>query len=77
MKAQKMFEALGYEIQPIKEYRTKCFRKYKKDKYNIITFYNDEKFIKNGEDSWYCDYISLDELKAINQQCKELGWLDE
>ena len=25
-----------------------------------------------------CDYeLTLDELKAINQQCKELGWLEE
>ena len=74
MSAKEMFEELGYKIQPIKDYRAKCFRKYKKDEYNVITFYSDKRFIKNGEDSWYCDYISLEELKAINKQIEELGW---
>lgn len=25
----------------------------------------------------HCSYVFVRELKAINQQCKELGWLDD
>ena len=78
MTAKEMFEELGYKIQPIKEDRIAFVRRYKKDDFNIITFYNDKynnkRIMKSGEHDYYCDYIRLEELQAINKQIEELGW---
>jgi len=78
MKAKKMFEGLGYE--------TNCW--WQKDHTIEYAKYEDDEFYGTRLD---CSIIfhkrtkkvkivgacSIDELKAINQQCKELGWLDE
>lgn len=74
--AREMFEELGYEKEG-KPYIDRighkhiCFRK-KKNKFTTIHFDLDTKEFGKG---W--DYITISELQAINQQCKELGWLDE
>ena len=79
MKAKEMFEELGYNLDTAEE-NSRLYCKnildkntfgykdsemiYFDDEYNEIYFTNKE-------------YLNSDELKAINQQCKELGWLDE
>lgn len=70
--ADKMFENLGY-----KKYEGSIPLKYKKDNDNVIRFRENKTWNKGGEDDSYCDYITMPELKAINEKCKELGWLDD
>ena len=78
-KADKMFKELGYE----KELENK-------DKVRYITLINEKNdlFIieiwKLDKVIWisptnlhYSTEIELEELQAINEKCKELGWLDE
>lgn len=79
MSAKEMFEVLGYEL--IKN--TPLI--YKKDDGGYITminFFDVRKRIVIEEYEEYNDnqpqgntVIHMDTLKAINQQCKELGWL--
>ena len=79
MSAKEMFEALGFLINS----NDKDVMSYVSNKiYNpahkvAVVFYNDLKSV-----SVHCGYgkanlINVNLLKAINQQCKELGWLDE
>lgn len=83
MSAKDMFEKLGYETlyefdtyiyyeKPLKENPT-----YEKD-YEHLEFNLINKTINKtyGDDNSVSD-ITLEELKAINQQCKDLGWLNE
>ena len=76
--AKEMFEELGYELEPEETYagdKILPYRCYKKN--NGITFYLKEKqFVKTKRVS-DCIAIKESELKAIIQQCKELGWLEE
>lgn len=72
-KADKMFEELGYEkntdFQSIK---------YKKDDENVYYFdYIRHEFYKSGEYDGMCEGTNMPELQAINEKCKELGWLNE
>lgn len=74
--AREMFEELGYEKKQKIEidrigHKHICFRN-KNNKFTTIHFDIDTKEFGKG---W--DYITIPELKAINQMCKELGWLDE
>lgn len=77
MSADEMFEKLGYkkrkEQQPKKD-EIKEIIIYKNDKiYSEIEFWNDKTIIKvKGYDS--VDYISIEELQAINKKVEELGW---
>lgn len=68
--ADKMFEKLGYEI-----YYTYDQIIYQKDNHEIC-FYEDRKCFDCG-----CglgrEYIFMQELQAINEKCRELGWLNE
>lgn len=76
MSAKEMFERLGYEFE--KEYTsdgvndtyryTRCFRVD-----SIVFDLNGKNIIV----SKIFHTISLNELQAIIQQCKELGWLEE
>lgn len=80
MSAKEMFEDLGYKLLENKVYKTYKLKYYKDDD-NVILFYDDTEyspkgFIKSGEYDGMCDYITMKELKAITQQCKELGWID-
>lgn len=67
MTAKEMFEELGFEedfhIAYIKFYNIK------KDLY--IWFQKDARTVEANFD------ITMPLLKAINQQCKELGWLND
>ena len=75
MKAKEMFEKLGYIENNDRE---DCLR------YTIkgfigqiieIRFYIDDKvFIKEGYDGDIAYLITLEELQAINEKVKELGW---
>ena len=69
--SDEMFEKLGYEKVEIG---------------NGFEFYSNDKeidFIENvdnkNKEIWIDDFhiITMEELQAINQKCKELGWLDE
>lgn len=65
--AKEMFEDLGYEYS-----KNDSFISYDNVLYyNYILFELSEKRIDIG--AGYST-ITIDELKAINQQCKELGW---
>lgn len=78
MNAREMFESLGYELEPEETYagdKILPYRCYKTN--NGITFYLKEKqFVKTKRVS-DCIAINKLELKAIIQQCKELGWLED
>ena len=66
--AKEMFEELGY-----KQYKSDISIAYDLSDYTCIRFSLKRKeFIKN---SIYP--ITMSEFKAIHQQLKELGWLDE
>ncbi len=76
MTADEMFEALGYkEIKWAKDFKDEIvYRKY--TDYEIC-FECDSKNIAVGTKRVSNNYIPLDmeELKAINKKCEELGWL--
>ncbi len=70
-KADEMFDKLGYKIRD-----NDCYLEYRKDSENIIYFHNNNQtFIKIGKYEGMCDDITMQELQAINEKCKELGWL--
>lgn len=80
-KADEMFEKLGYE----KEYDSKpegvsddeMLIKYHNEFYNYyIQFWND-KTVNKKVNYDEIGYLDIDELQAINEKVKELGWLDE
>lgn len=69
-KADEMFKELGfkkdeglYEIQYTTRDNQITFDK----RNNTIVIYSND----------YDDKINMQELQAINEKCKELGWLDE
>ena len=70
-KADEMFEKLGYK-QSITQLG---HLKYYKDYDNVIYFMLEKKaFNKSGEYDGMCDHITMEELQAINEKVKELGW---
>ena len=78
MKAKDLFKKLGYgEIEVIDKER---YINYVNCNEENTEFYFDleEKTIeKHYLNSGISVPITLDELQAINQQCRELGWFDE
>ena len=73
MKADEMFEELGYEIEVIRngtEYYKECGTEEKEIDF-IINVDTSEKEI------WIDDFhvITMQELQAINLKCKELEWI--
>lgn len=67
MTAKEMFEKIGFKQMPIKgTVITYCNGPEK------IRFYNNRKIVSTNYKE-----MTLDLLKAIYQQMKELGWLDE
>jgi hypothetical protein len=78
MKAEEMFEKLGYELD-INVLDIIRYSKEEKDLKSVIRFNVDEKTISTNSivnnDLWVLD-ITLEELQAINQQAKELGWYE-
>lgn len=78
MSAREMFEELGYELAPEGTYAEDKILPYRCYKKNIeIAFYLKEKQIVKAKRVIDCIAIKESELKAIIQQCKELGWLEE
>lgn len=67
MSAKEMFEELGYEYEP-NEVNQICISNTHSDEW--LWFYLDRKTFEYNEEI----YIEL--YKAINQQCKELGWIE-
>lgn len=66
--ADKMFEELGFEL-----YENKRRIEYFKDNREIIFYKTKETFISSCGIG--CIDINMQELKAINKKCEELGWL--
>ena len=86
MTAKEMFEALGYilifwnsnfkeakEYQFVYESDNDRSIEFRKDKFGNCLYIRFDKLLGTIDNT----KLSFDELKAINQQCKELGWLDE
>lgn len=71
MTAQEMFEKLGY-----KKYTSNLwFEWYQNEEDVEITFYLITKTVCTSLDNLPLE-ITIPLLKAINQQCKELHWID-
>ena len=70
--ADEMFGKIGYKSEKY----NRCFgaiASYIKDD-KSIEFYNDKTFaVFNIIDNY--EYIDIQELKAINKKCEELGWI--
>ena len=76
MKAEQMFEGIGYKLS--EAYSEDTLISYFDDKKNItIEFYIKNKKFRKARGVFDCVDIKTSELKAIIQQCKELGWLEE
>lgn len=73
MKTDKMFKELGYEKQ--KDYFGLVYRN--KNNYAEITFDLYDETICASINDGESVYLSMQELQAINQKCKELGWLNK
>lgn len=74
-KADEMFKELGYEKETEYDYEF-IYRKYEKHIFKFIRFWKlDKEVIKQDEDGRYMG-ISMQELQAINEKVKELGWID-
>lgn len=71
--ADKMFEELGYykDFDNI----THEYRKEEDEDFFEIDFWLDDKEVSKNS---YCEigYITMQELQAINQKCKELEWIE-
>ena len=82
MSAKEMFEELGYEITFENEYTLTYTKKiFISDEHQIEFYKNIQCFAsKRWSDSPFEDAkpfeLNMQELKAINQQCKELGWIE-
>lgn len=76
-KADEMFKGLGYRMDIGEEYG---LIRYNKDENKFIRFMIANKEIEankiepNG-DLWILD-INMELLQAINEKCKELGWIE-
>ena len=66
--AKEMFEELGYELIPHKAIVYKG--KHETGRIIRIAFFENKKIL-------ITESIGLEELQAISQQCKELGWFNE
>lgn len=78
--AEEMFKQLGYEkfitIEGYIIYVHSCESRFDDDEALIyypkyIAFVLDEKYVRFG----YIN-ITIEELKAVNKQCEELGWIE-
>ena len=70
--ADKMFEELGYKKEETKWEEDELV--------HYIQYISSETLIEFALDSKMINIpsiIDMQELQAINQKCKELGWLDE
>lgn len=75
MSAKEMFEKLGYfeASYPNSDELVYNFARSDIEDYRYIAFNKIDKYIEVDDNT--CDFkFSLEELQAINQQVKELGW---
>lgn len=72
MEADKMFEELGYEVDSTYIYEKESHLFYCKG-YTRIDFDINRKNVYKYNLSGYRSPISMQELKAINKKCEELG----
>lgn len=72
--ADKLFEALGYEVSndDFVEELNAVVESVVDNGYIKIVFYNNKKLYIDAD-----DIINMQEIKAINLKCKELGWIEE
>ena len=76
-KADEMFEELGYtKIEQLNEVR--IVYKHKKHKKNIVFFTLNNRIGKENSNN-FCvsgmyEWFTMQELQAINEKVKELGW---
>lgn len=76
MTAEEMFEGIGYKLS--EAYSEDTLISYFDGKKNItIEFYIKKKQFRKARGVFDCVDIKESELKAIIQQCKELGWLED
>lgn len=74
--AREMFEGIGYKLS--EAYSEDTLISYFDGKKNItIEFCVKNKQFRKAKGVFDCVNISIPELKAIQKQCKELGWLEE
>ena len=84
-KADKMFEELGYKINPSYGNTIKFTKEFKVSDYitivNIIFYLKDKEVTVNclGDYGWgdYEEDLTQKEHLAIHEKMKELGWLDD
>ena len=72
-KADEMFGKLGYVKIRDDERFIKYKKFYKND--NIVMDKETKDFIKNF-DSEYWEAVTMEELQAINEKCREMGWIE-
>lgn len=76
MAAKEMFEGIGYKLS--EAYSEDTLISYFDGKKNItIEFCIKNKRFRKAKGVFDCVNISIPELKAIQKQCKELGWLED
>lgn len=80
-KADKMFEKLGYKKDEAEMYCNVIvpFKKQKDIEFDVVTENHIEirmsRYDEFGELKFDRIVLSLQELQAINEKCKELGWI--
>lgn len=70
MNSEEMFEKLGYKKVELISSGYIEYERSEDDKYFSFDLITKEIFV------WW-DRITVEELKAINKQCEELGWKNE
>ena len=74
--ADKLFEELGYKISK-KIKNGVIYLKETADEDIEISFIDYYDYGKTVEMNKFGNLITMQELKAINLKCKELGWIEE
>lgn len=81
-KADEMFEELGYEKKKQLDIYEKVWGELFYNIKNMLNISFDyegklvSSYIKANDDIEEVAYITMEELQAINEKCKELGWIE-
>lgn len=75
-KADEMFEKLGYVKEETEFIVVYSKGNYKKKNLQIIHFLLDVKKLQINDNYIYQHRLHLNEIQAIVEKCKELGWLE-
>lgn len=70
-KADEMFKRLGYKIG----YESEFLICYRNKRNSHIYFYLSDKSLDLATSDIHNKKLPLEQLQAINEKCKELGWL--